>query len=405
MKVYLVGGAVRDELLGLEFFERDWVMTGATPDQLLRDGYKQVGASFPVFLHPETSEEYALARTERKQGHGYHGFEVEFDPGVSIEDDLLRRDLTINAIAKDEDGKLVDPYGGQQDIKDRILRHVSPAFGEDPLRVLRVARFAARFATLGFSVHPQTMDLMREIAHSGELEHLVAERSWSEIYRAMGSSQPSVFLSTLRDCSALEILLPELDVLYGVPQDVKWHPEIDTGAHTELAMDFAAEKDFGSSVVFAVMLHDLGKGLTEESELPSHHGHETSGIPLVDQVCERLRVPKAVQKLSRQVCASHIRCHRVLEMRPAKVMNLLEQLDGFRQHNLTEFVQACKADYCGRKGLQDREYPQGEFLQRALKTALSIQARDLLTEGVVPGPELGEKLRQARIQAISDMSR
>ncbi|MFT5139508.1 MAG: tRNA nucleotidyltransferase (CCA-adding enzyme), partial [Rhodothermales bacterium] len=367
------------------------------------EGYKQVGASFPVFLHPKSNEEYALARTERKQGHGYHGFEVEFDPGVSIEDDLLRRDLTINAIAKDEQGNLVDPFGGQRDIKDRVLRHVSPAFAEDPLRVLRVARFAARFADLGFSVHPQTLDLMRDIAHSGELGHLVAERSWREIYRAMGSDQPSVFLKTLRACNSLEVLLPELDALYGVPQDAKWHPEIDTGAHTELAMDFAAEKKFGSNVVFAVMLHDLGKGLTPKSELPAHHGHENNGIPLVDQVCERFRVPKAIHKLSRQVCAAHIRCHRVMEMRPAKIMNLLEQLDGFRQQDLTEFVQACEADYRGRKGLQDRQYPQAEYLQSTLETALSIQARDLLSEGVKQGPELGEKLRQARIQAISGM--
>lgn len=402
-RTYLVGGAVRDELLGLDVKERDWVMTGTTPEELLSAGYRQVGSSFPVFLHPDNAEEVALARTERKKGHGYHGFSVEFDPGVSIEDDLLRRDLTINAIARDEDGKLIDPYGGQKDLQARVLRHVSPAFAEDPLRVLRVARFAARFASLGFTVHADTIDLMKDIARAGELQHLVPERSWSEIYRALACEQPSVFLSTLRACGALAVLIPEADALYGVPQDPKWHPEIDTGIHVEMAMDLAAGRDYGASVVFALLLHDLGKGLTRKEDLPAHHGHEKSGLALVDQVCERFRAPKRVHKLSRQVCAGHIRCHRVLEMRPEKLMRLLENLDALRQKDISEFVNACEADYLGRKGLQDRDYPQGPRLQAVLDSVLAVQARDLPGGGKEGGPEVGEQLRRARVQAIRQL--
>ncbi len=403
-KTYLVGGAVRDELLGLEVAERDWVMTGTKSEELLDAGYRQVGSSFPVFLHPRSGDEYALARTERKQGHGYHGFSVDFHPGVSIEEDLLRRDLTINAMARNDDGQLIDPHGGLKDLENRVLRHVSPAFSEDPLRVLRVARFAARFAELGFVVHPDTIQFMREITRSGELGHLVPERSWSEIFRAMDSSRPSVFLSVLRECGALEVLFPEVNVLYGIPQSRQWHPEIDTGIHLHMAMDMAASMQSGPRVVFAVMLHDLGKGLTARDELPSHHGHEAAGLPLVDSVCARLRVPTAVQKLARQVCAGHLRCHLALEMRPAKVMQLLEQLDAFRQKDISEFVLACEADYRGRKGLQKREYPQAAFLKRALEAALSIQARDLDLQGSEPGPEVGEKLRAARIEAISELA-
>jgi len=402
-KTYLVGGAVRDELLGLDATEHDWVITGSTPDALLDQGYRQVGASFPVFLHPQSGEEYALARTERKQGHGYHGFSVDFDPGVTIEEDLQRRDLTVNAMARDAEGALIDPYGGQRDLERRVLRHVSPAFSEDPLRVLRVARFAARFAGLGFSVHPSTLALMRKIKDSGELEHLVAERSWNEIYRAMGAARPSVFLATLRACGALKVLLPEVEALYGIPQNQQWHPEIDTGLHVEMALDLAASMKYEPKVLFAVLLHDLGKGLTDKADLPAHHGHENAGLPLVDAVCARFRVPSAVRKLARQVCAGHLRCHRVLEMRPGKVMDLLEKLDAFRQQDLTEFVQACEADFRGRKGVRDRDYPQGRFLATALEAALAVRAGNLDLGDHQQGPQVGEQLRAARINAISNL--
>jgi tRNA nucleotidyltransferase (CCA-adding enzyme) len=402
VETYLVGGAVRDALLGLAAQEKDWVVTGATPDDLLGQGYRQVGGSFPVFLHPETGEEYALARTERKDGHGYHGFSVDFHPGVTIEQDLERRDLTINAMARDSAGRLIDPCGGQRDLEERWLRHVSPAFAEDPLRVLRVARFAARFARLGFRVHEDTMELMREISRSGELSHLVPERAWSEIFRAMSAVRPGVFVSVLRRCGALEELLPEVDALYGIPQKAVYHPEIDTGAHLELSLDMAARIDCTPAAVFAVLLHDVGKGVTPPGELPSHHGHELAGVPMVDRICERLRAPGAVQRLARQVCEHHLRCHRILEARPGKVLDLLERLDALRQRSVEEFVSACEADYRGKDGGRERQYPQGRYLQDCLSAVLSVQARDLDTSGL-DGPEIGAMLRRARIAAIENL--
>jgi tRNA nucleotidyltransferase (CCA-adding enzyme) len=404
VKTYLVGGAVRDALLGLQAAERDWVVVGSTPDEMLDNGFKQVGASFPVFLHPENGEEYALARTEKKQGHGYHGFNVDFHPGVTLEEDLLRRDLTINAIARDENGKLLDPYGGLRDLEHKVLRHVSEAFAEDPLRVLRVARFAARFAGLGFRVHESTLDLMRKITLSGELLHLAAERSWREIERAMATDKPSEFINVLRTCGALEVLLPEVNVLFGVPQPEKYHPEIDTGVHLLMALDKAASlSDGAADVVFAILLHDLGKGITPQQKWPSHIGHEAAGIPLVDVVCNRLRAPNAMHDLARKVCAGHLDCHRILEARPATVLRLLEKLDVFRQPQvLPRFITACKADYLGRKGLEERPYPQGEYLHRAYRSVADIRARDLDLKGS-SGPEVGEKLRQARVQAIAEL--
>jgi len=404
-KCYLVGGAVRDALLGLQASERDWVVVGRTPREMLDEGFRQVGASFPVFLHPDDSEEYALARTEKKQGHGYHGFSVDFHPGVTLEEDLQRRDLTINAIARDEDGRLVDPYGGQRDIEQRILRHVSDAFVEDPLRVLRVARFAARFASLGFRVHESTLTLMRDITASGELQHLAAERIWREIELAMKTSTPSAFVEVLRDCGALEELLPEVNRLFGIPQPAKYHPEIDTGTHLLMALDVAADLGKGEAdIVFAVLLHDLGKGITPSEELPSHRGHEVAGVPLVDAVCHRFKVPNAVHDLARKVCLLHLRCHRMLEVRPLTALRLLEKLDAFRQPALLpDFVAACEADYRGRKGLQDRPYPQGEHLKQVFQTASEIRARDLDLKGV-SGPEVGERLRQARVEAIANLN-
>jgi tRNA nucleotidyltransferase (CCA-adding enzyme) len=399
---YLVGGAVRDELLGLDIKERDWVLTGATPDHLLAQGFRQVGASFPVFLHPKTGEEYALARTERKQGRGYHGFSVAFDPHITIEQDLERRDLTINAMARDENGVLVDPFGGRQDLEERVLRHVSPAFSEDPLRVLRVARFAARFQHLGFRVHPDTLELMRHIADTGELDHLVPERAWTEIRRAMGSRKPSVFIQVLRDCDALSHLLPEVECLFGVPQPAIYHPEIDAGVHLMLSLDQAASLSEVEDVRVAVLFHDLGKGVTPEEQLPSHVGHETTGIPLVEAVCDRYRVPNHTRRLALQVCAQHLACHRLMEARPKTVFRLLEQLDALRQPDIDPFLAACEADYRGRKGLQDRPYPQAERLRAALGAALEVRARDLAAQGLA-GKALGEALRRARIEAIGQL--
>jgi len=397
---------VRDALLGVQATERDWVVVGSTPDEMLDQGFKQVGASFPVFLHPKNSEEYALARTEKKQGHGYHGFNVDFHPGVTLEDDLKRRDLTINAIARDANGSLVDPYGGQQDLEQKVLRHVSDAFVEDPLRVLRVARFAARFAGIGFRVHPSTLTLMQEITCSGELQHLAAERIWREIELAMKTEKPSVFVSVLRECGALEVLLPEVDRLFGVPQPEKYHPEIDTGIHLLMALDIAADMSKGAAnVVFAILLHDLGKGVTPQQEWPSHRGHESGGVPLVDDVCSRFKVPNAMHDLSRKVCLLHLRCHLMLEARPLTALRLLEKLDAFRQPGiLPDFLAACEADYRGRKGLQDRPYPQGEYLQEVYRAAASIRARDLDLEGI-SGRKVGEHLRQARVDAIAALSR
>ena len=405
-KTYLVGGAVRDALLGVQVVERDWVVVGSTPGEMLDRGFKQVGASFPVFLHPQNGEEYALARTEKKQGHGYHGFNVDFHAGVTLEEDLQRRDLTINAIARDEDGRLFDPYGGQRDLEQKILRHVSGAFVEDPLRVIRVARFAARFAGFGFRVHESTLALMREIVQSGELQHLVAERIWREIERAMKTAKPSEFISVLRQCGALEVLLPEVNILFGVPQPEKHHPEIDTGVHLLMALDVAADLCNGAvGIVFAVLLHDLGKGITPRHEWPSHKGHEVAGVPLVDAVCSRLKAPNAMHDLARKVCAGHLDCHRILEARPATVLRLLERLDVFRQPALlANFVAACEADSRGRNGLQDRPYPQGEYLQQAYRAVADIQARDLDLKGI-SGPQVGEHLRQARIKTIAALSK
>jgi tRNA nucleotidyltransferase (CCA-adding enzyme) len=399
--IYLVGGAVRDELLGLPIVERDWVITGSTPESLIERGFRQVGASFPVFLHPDTAEEYALARTEKKQGHGYHGFAVDFHPGVTLEEDLARRDLTVNAMARTNTGRLIDPFGGQQDIEKRILRHVSPAFSEDPLRVLRVARFAARFAHLGFTVHPDTSELMREIAQSGELEHLAAERSWSELLGGLSAPTPSVFVQVLHDCGALAALLPELDMLFGVPQPERYHPEIDTAVHVQMALDFSAAQEWSTEVRFAVLVHDLGKGITDPQDWPSHPGHDRKGVPLVREVCERLRAPVSYRELAVAVCALHLRCHKICEMRPGKVLSLLEQADLLRRpERLQSFSRACEADYRGRKGLVDRPYPQADYLGSALATVQTIKVADLDITGL-KGEEIGETLRAARIAAIA----
>ncbi len=404
---YLVGGAVRDELLGVPHREKDWVVVGSTPGAMLKAGFRQVGASFPVFLHPETGEEYALARTERKSGRGYHGFSVDFHPGVSLEQDLERRDLTINAMAQDGSGNIIDPFGGQADLDARVLRHVSPAFSEDPLRVLRVARFAARLAKFDFTLHPETLELMKTITASGELEELAAERIWCEISDALATASPGRFVQVLRDCGALAVLLPEVSVLFGIPQAREFHPEVDTGVHLMMALDIAASMADGqpdARVVFAVLLHDLGKALSPEDKLPSHHGHETAGLPLVKSVCERLKAPGEFRDLALMVCEHHLRCHRLMEMRPQTVMRLIESGDFLRRpERLDLFLSACEADYRGRLGFEQRDYPQAAFLRRAVEAVLALKVADLETQAT--GAQLGEALRRARVTAIANLNR
>ena len=401
MRVYLVGGAVRDRLLGLEAGDRDHVVVGQTPDAMLAAGYKPVGRDFPVFLHPLTNEEYALARTERKSGRGYRGFVVDSDPSVTLEEDLGRRDFTINAIAQDEDGKLVDPFGGARDIEARVLRHVGQAFVEDPLRVLRAARFMARFAALGFTVAPDTMALMRQMSASGELDALVPERVWQELSRALGSKQPSAFIRTLHDCGALGAVLPEVEALYGVPQRAEYHPEVDTGIHVELVCDMAAQLAPGDAVVgFAALTHDLGKALTPEDQLPRHVMHEQRGLAPLRALCERMKVPTAHRQLALMACREHLNVHRLHELRDTTVHDLLARCDAFRKPDrIAQLAIVCEADKRGRAGLQDEPYPQREKLRRLHAAALAIRGADVACEGL-SGPELGEALRKARIEAI-----
>ncbi len=401
MQVYLVGGAVRDRLLGLAVHEKDWVVVGATPAQLLDQGYQQVGKGFPVFLHPASKEEYALARSERKTGTGYLGFETVFDPTITVEEDLLRRDLTINAIAEDDDGNLIDPYGGQQDLENRVLRHVSDAFVEDPLRVLRVARFAARFAHLGFRIAEPTLELMREISASGELKELTAERTWKEMSRALAGSDAVVFFEVLRECNALAEILPELNRLFGVPQPEKYHPEIDTGIHSFMVLNQAVKLTEDPIVRFAALLHDLGKGSTDPELWPRHLGHEKRGRSLVDQLCVRLTVPKEYRQLAVLVAEHHGRCHQAGEMRPDTLLRLLESLDLFRRpERLEPFLTACTADAQGRPGWENVEYPQADIVRRAYKAAMLPSAKKLIEEGC-DKKNVGEILRRSRVDAIA----
>ena len=398
MKVYLVGGAVRDQLLNRPVHERDWVVVGADEEQMRQLGYKPVGRDFPVFLHPDTGEEYALARTERKSGHGYGGFTVHAAPDVTLEQDLLRRDLTINAMAESDDGELVDPFDGRADLDARLLRHVSPAFAEDPLRILRVARFAARYHHLGFTIADDTKTLMRQMVDAGEVEHLVAERVWKEISRALTEQDPDIFIRVLRECGALKVLLPEVDALFGVPQPPEHHPEIDTGEHVLMALRAAPPQ---LPVRLAVLLHDLGKGITPEEILPSHRGHEAAGLPLVRDVCRRWRIPKQITALATGVCEYHLHSHRAFELRPQTLMKMLRALDALRRpERFEEFLQACEADARGREGLQDRDYPQVDYLRKVRDAAAAVTAEALIEEGF-QGAELGKALDRARIAAIA----
>ena len=402
MDIYLVGGAVRDRLLGLAPGDNDYVVVGETPDAMIAAGFRPVGRDFPVFLHPDTNEEHALARTERKSGRGHRGFVVDADPSVTLEEDLGRRDFTINAIAQDADGNLVDPFGGARDIEARVLRHVGPAFVEDPLRVLRAARFMARFAALGFTVAPETMALMREKSATGELDELVPERVWQELSKALAAKRPSAFIRTLRDCGALAAVLPEVDALYGVPQRAEYHPEVDTGVHVELVCDMAASLAPGDTVVgFAALVHDLGKALTPADELPRHIKHEQRGLAPVRTLCERMKVPTAHRELALMACREHLNVHRLPELRDTTVHDLLARCDAFRKPDrIAQLAIVCEADKRGRAGLQDVPYPQRGELLRLHAAALAIRGADVAREGVT-GPALGEALREARIAAIA----
>ena len=399
MQVYLVGGAVRDEQLGLPVKERDWCVVGATPAEMKEAGYRQVGKDFPVFLHPETGEEYALARTERKTAAGYHGFEFHTDPNVTIEDDLGRRDLTINAVAKDTSGNLVDPYGGLADIRDRILRHVSDAFVEDPVRVLRVARFAARFTALGFVIAPETMSLMRSIAASGEIDALVPDRVWKETELALSGKSSRVYFETLRECGALAILFPEIDRLFGVPQPVQWHPEVDTGLHVMMVLDQAEKLSADLEVRFAALVHDLGKGTTRKHSLPSHPGHEGRGVKLIRRLSGRLPVPNACRDLGMLVSEYHTHCHRAFELRAATILRLLEATDAFRRpRRFEQFLLACEADARGRKGLEDRHYTQVDLLRGAFAAAAAVDAASIAARH--EGKAIGDAIRRERLAAV-----
>jgi tRNA nucleotidyltransferase (CCA-adding enzyme) len=404
VEIFLVGGAVRDKMLGLPVADRDYVVVGSTPEQMVARGFKPVGSDFPVFLHPETKEEYALARTERKSGRGYKGFTVYAAPDVTLEDDLRRRDLTINAMAETPDGRLIDPFGGANDLRDRVLRHVSPAFAEDPVRVLRVARFAARFAARGFTIAEETTTLMRAIVTAGELDHLVAERVWSELERALDEARPSQFFETLRVCGALARLFPELDALYGVPQPPQWHPEVDTGVHVMLVVDQAAALSSDKRVRFAALVHDLGKGTTPREEWPRHIGHEARSVTLIEALCRRIKVPNEYRELAVVVARHHGNCHRLAELRPSTVLELIEALDGFRRpERVAQFALACEADARGRTGLEDRPYPQRALLASACAAARAVDTAALAHEGAqrgLSGPAIGERIRAARIEAI-----
>ncbi|MBY4889939.1 multifunctional CCA addition/repair protein [Pantoea sp. DY-15] len=400
MKTFLVGGAVRDALLRLPVKDRDWVVVGATPDAMLAEGYQQVGRDFPVFLHPRSREEYALARTERKSGNGYTGFVTQFAPDVTLEQDLQRRDLTINAIAQSDSGELIDPYGGQRDLAKRQLRHVSAAFNEDPLRVLRVARFAARFAHLNFRIADETQALMREMAVSGELAHLTAERVWKETEKALLTRNPQVYFQVLRDCGALQVLFPEIDNLYGIPAPIKWHPEIDTGIHALMTLAMSAALSDQLDVRFATLFHDVGKALTPAEKWPSHHGHGLAGVPIVEALCQRLRVPNQVRDLALVVTEFHDVVHTI-ERQPADALiALFDRIDAWRKPDRVEkMALTSEADARGRAGLESITYPQGDYLRQAFALAQAVPTKDVVAAGF-KGAEVREELTRRRVAVL-----
>lgn len=400
MEIYLVGGAVRDGLLNQAVRDNDWVVTGSTPQQMIELGYKPVGRDFPVFLHPKTKEEYALARTEKKSGRGYHGFVFHTSPDVTLEEDLVRRDLTINAMAQDSNGNIIDPYGGRDDLKKGLLRHVSDAFVEDPVRLLRIARYASRYAKLGFIIADETLRLLKQIVDSGEIDELVAERVWNEISNALDEEVPSVFFLALRQCNALAVLLPEVDQLFGVPQNPHYHPEIDTGVHTMMVIDKAAASGADNSVRFAALCHDLGKGSTPASRLPKHIAHETRGLNLIKNLCERFRIPSAHRQIAELVCKYHTHCHRAAELRTSTLLKVFQALDVFRRpERLTKFLLACEADARGRIGFEDASYPQADIFNQCFSAAKQADIQDLL-DSKANGKEIQTQLKIRRENAI-----
>lgn len=399
MKIYLVGGAVRDQHMGLPIKERDWVVVGATPNELKSKGFQQVGKDFPVFLHPKTREEYALARTEKKKGTGYYGFTCDFNPEVSLDEDLARRDLTINAMALDDKGKLIDPYHGLHDLKKQVLRHVSPAFVEDPVRVLRIARFAARYHHLGFTIANETRQLMYEMVKEGELNHLVPERVWQEWFKSLSEKNPDVFLTALRSCGALEVILPEINRLYGIPNPRRYHAEVDSGVHTIMVLQAAAESSSEELIRFAAAVHDLGKGITPMKIWPSHYGHEERGISIITKLCERLRIPAEFRKFAEMVSKHHINVHRVYELRAQTIVKILDQADAFRRPHLFEkMVMVCEADAKG-KGSPQAVYPQREFWLSLLRECSKITAREVIEQGY-HGEEIKKNLHLLRVNCV-----
>jgi tRNA nucleotidyltransferase (CCA-adding enzyme) len=401
MKVYKVGGAVRDQLLKRPVSEIDWVVVGSTPAELMALGYTPVGKDFPVFLHPQTKQEYALARLERKIAMGYHGFTTDHSPAVTLEQDLSRRDLTINAMAQADDGQIIDPYGGRADLTAKLLRHVSPAFVEDPVRILRVARFLARFEPLGFSVAPDTLHLMRSMVQAGEVNALQAERVASEMQRALQEPHPVAFFSVLRDVGALAIILPEVERLFGVPQPPQWHPEVDTGIHAFMALQSATQLSDSPRVRFAALVHDVGKGLTPPEQWPRHIGHETLSAQLVESLCRRLRLPNDYRELAVMVAKWHTLCHQAMVLTPLRMLKLLDEADIYRRfERFEEFLLACSADFFGRKDFATRRYPQAELLKQVALAAKSVKTDELNLSGLT-GPAIAKALHAKRLSVIT----
>ncbi|MCW9047199.1 MAG: multifunctional CCA addition/repair protein [Gammaproteobacteria bacterium] len=401
MKIYLVGGAVRDQLINYPVKEKDWVVVGATVDEMLELGYQQVGKDFPVFLHPETKDEHALARTERNTAPGYRGFEVHASPDVTLEEDLNRRDLTINAMAEDEDGNIVDPYNGQNDLKLKLLRHVSPAFSEDPVRILRVARFAARYAHLGFTVASETLQLMQQMVQNGEAGALVAERVWQEFNKALSEQNPEVFIQVLRDCHALKIILPEIDALFGVPQPIEHHPEIDSGIHTLLVLQQASLLTKEPATRFAALCHDLGKALTPKEKWPGHYGHEALGVKPIRELCNRLRIPNNFKEVACITAEFHLLVHRAFEIKTSTLLKTIERVDGMRKpERYEQFLIACTADIRGRPGYEDHPYPQADYYREALKIIKSVDIQALKAAGL-QGNEMANAIHTSRLSALN----